>query len=313
MKTYTIVIIGLMIPCFLFSQTPQALNYQGVARDITGNPIGTQNIKLRVAILQTSPNGAEVYSETHSIQTNNLGLFSIQIGNGNIENGVFINIDWGSDDHFLQIEMDENGGSNYQLLGTSQLLSVPYALMSKKTGIVQSNNASSVVAKELVTFPLSSSPENTIFNVWVSDTTQYDPDQQQLQGLTIFHQSAETKGDVSLKLSSRSTETFGTQNLHAAATVVLNAVATGRDQADFTIQNEYLGPNLVRETFRVKHNGNIGIGTSNPVSKLQVTDGDIYIEDINKGVIMKAPNGQCWRMTIDNNGDWVKTQISCPN
>jgi hypothetical protein len=59
--------------------------------------------------------------------------------------------------------------------------------------------------------------------------------------------------------------------------------------------------------------GNVGIGTPTPASRLQIADGDIFIEDIQRGVIMRAPNGNCWRLRIDNNGDWVKTQIDCPN
>ncbi len=63
----------------------------------------------------------------------------------------------------------------------------------------------------------------------------------------------------------------------------------------------------------VTTDGDVGIGVTEPKSKLQITDGDVYIEDINKGVIMKSPNGQCWRVTISNTGQLVPTNITCPN
>lgn len=59
--------------------------------------------------------------------------------------------------------------------------------------------------------------------------------------------------------------------------------------------------------------GFLGIGNTNPAAKIHVTDGDVYIEDINKGVIMKSPNGTCWRLTVDDTGAMIPTAlISCP-
>jgi len=66
------------------------------------------------------------------------------------------------------------------------------------------------------------------------------------------------------------------------------------------------------EHMRINEFGNIGIGTSQPNSKLQIKNGDIYIEDINSGVIMKSPNGNCWRLTVDDSGNPVFNSISCP-
>ncbi|NNE16512.1 MAG: hypothetical protein HKN51_16135 [Saprospiraceae bacterium] len=67
------------------------------------------------------------------------------------------------------------------------------------------------------------------------------------------------------------------------------------------------------ERMRIAENGNVGIGTDDPFSKLEIKDGDIYINDINNGVIMKSPNGNCWRMTVDDTGNFVSTAITCPN
>ena len=58
--------------------------------------------------------------------------------------------------------------------------------------------------------------------------------------------------------------------------------------------------------------GNLGIGTKNPKSKVEVQNGDVYINNAANGIILKSPNGQCWRVTIDNEGNFVKTAITCP-
>lgn len=66
------------------------------------------------------------------------------------------------------------------------------------------------------------------------------------------------------------------------------------------------------ERMRILSNGNVGVGSSNPKSKFTVTGGDVNITDIASGIILKSPNGNCWRVTIDNSGNLVRTAITCP-
>ncbi len=66
------------------------------------------------------------------------------------------------------------------------------------------------------------------------------------------------------------------------------------------------------QRFVIKQNGCIGVNTQDPRSKLQITDGDVYIDNMNSGVIMTAPDGSCWRMTMANGGTIVTDSIACP-
>ena len=134
MKRITLILLNTLIGAsILFAQTPQSFKYQSVVRDNSGNIIVEQLVFFRIGILQDSINGTLVYSETHSNTTNQFGIIVLEIGNGTVETGVFENINWGTASYFLKLELDETGGANYQFMGTSQLLSVPYALNAKRT------------------------------------------------------------------------------------------------------------------------------------------------------------------------------------
>ena len=113
-----------------FAQVPNAIPYQGVARNAAGNIIASQSISLRIKIHDVTASGTVVYSETHSISTNSLGLFNVNIGSGNIISGTLVGINWGSGAKFLQVELDPTGGTSYTNMGTTQLNSVPYALFA---------------------------------------------------------------------------------------------------------------------------------------------------------------------------------------
>ncbi|MCX6271662.1 MAG: hypothetical protein NTU44_10655 [Bacteroidetes bacterium] len=134
MKKYFVLLVCLLSSYVVFSQSPEAFKYQAVTRGIDGNVLVNQDIQMRLSILAGDPNGGVVYSETHNVTTNEFGLVTLNIGGGTVETGEFSVINWGNNTYYLKIEADETGGSNFQWLGTSQLLSVPYALYAAKTG-----------------------------------------------------------------------------------------------------------------------------------------------------------------------------------
>jgi len=117
----------------LFCQTPQQFNYQAVARSNDGSILSNQLVSFKTIVVQGSSTGFVSYSETHQTITNDFGVANLAIGNGSVLSGIFSAIDWSNGPYFLKVEMDASGGSAYQWMGTSQLLSVPYALYSENT------------------------------------------------------------------------------------------------------------------------------------------------------------------------------------
>ncbi|MGE0636215.1 MAG: tail fiber domain-containing protein [Bacteroidia bacterium] len=130
----SLLLIISLLPFLSFAQAPEKMNYQGVARDNSGNVLASQSIGLRITLHSGSPSGTTVYQETHSITTNTFGLFAIEIGGGTVVSGTIAGINWGNNSYYVQTEMDASGGSNYSNMGTAQLISVPYALYAKNAG-----------------------------------------------------------------------------------------------------------------------------------------------------------------------------------
>ena len=117
----------------LNAQTPSAFKYQTSVRDNTGKLLANKLVSFKISLLQGNENGTSVYTERHSLATNDFGVANFNIGAGNPLQGIFSNIDWGNGPYFLKIELDLNNGTNYVFMGTSQLLSVPYALYAAKS------------------------------------------------------------------------------------------------------------------------------------------------------------------------------------
>lgn len=131
MKRIAGVLAGLLISFGLMSQTPDAFNYQAVARDATGSPLTNVNISVRISILPGSESSSAIYSESFSLTTNSFGLFNLEVGNGSVIFGDFPTIDWADGPYFLKSELVLDGESSSILVGTGKLLSVPYALRAK--------------------------------------------------------------------------------------------------------------------------------------------------------------------------------------
>lgn len=130
------ILLSLLLVFVVFSlsaQAPQSFKYQSVVRTSDGTAvIASQNVAFQITILQGSDSGTEVYSETHSVLTNQFGLASFNIGEGSTTDD-FSTIDWGADSYWVKVEIDPSNGSSFEEVGTNQLLSVPYALHAKSS------------------------------------------------------------------------------------------------------------------------------------------------------------------------------------
>ena len=120
-----------MFTVSVFAQAPEKMSYQAVIRDVNSNLMVNQGIGMQISILQGSLSGIAVYVERQFPNTNANGLVSVEIGTGTLVSGDFTTIDWTTGPYFIKTEIDLNGGANYTIMGTSQLLSVPYALHAK--------------------------------------------------------------------------------------------------------------------------------------------------------------------------------------
>jgi uncharacterized protein (TIGR02145 family) len=116
------------------AQAPNKMSYQAVVRNASNTLITNQQVGMRISIIQGSAFGASLYVETQTVNTNANGLASLEIGAGTVVFGSFTGITWENGPYFIKTEVDPNGGSNYSITGTSQLLSVPYALYAAKSG-----------------------------------------------------------------------------------------------------------------------------------------------------------------------------------
>jgi hypothetical protein len=134
MKRIFTIVAALMMTASVWAQSPAKISYQAVVRDASNGLVASQSVGMQISILQGSASGTVVYSESHAPSTNINGLVSIEIGGGSVVSGTFSTIDWSDGPYFIKTETDPTGGTSYSITGTSELMSVPYALYAETSG-----------------------------------------------------------------------------------------------------------------------------------------------------------------------------------
>ena len=134
-----------MLALSSIAQAPEKMTYQAVVRDANDNLLTNQFVSIRVGILKDGPSMTTVFQEIHTLSTNANGLMSFEIGTGAILTGAISAIDWSNGTFFVKTEIDPTGGSNYNIIAQSQLLSVPYALHAK---VAETANSVTITGNE---------------------------------------------------------------------------------------------------------------------------------------------------------------------
>ncbi len=359
-KKFVINLIFVLFATSILAQSPSLFNYQAVIRNNNGYPITNKDISMKMSILRYDPTGILVYEEVFDLKTNEYGLLNLEIGNGINHIGNLENIDWADGPYFMQTALDSIGGHNYVIMGTSQLLSVPYAMHARTVEIDQVNDADSDPSNEIQNLELNdnilsiengNSVELNTSSLWSKNTnndifykngnvgigTSSPGGLLDIVGasdytygrtfLSLNNKSTDTHSAVGMKLFSGPETNFYLSISHHSSTYIavpdhhnvshvwnrgrgLALRSTGSNESCIRFQTSPIGE--IVERMRLDKDGNLGIGTQNPKSKLQVSYGDVYIDNPQFGLIMQSPNGQCWRMTVDNNGNPVFSSVNCP-
>lgn len=296
-KNLTIVLL-LLTTCLL-AQSPQSFKYQALLRDKNGILIMDKNVSVRIGILQGSVTGTNVYSETHAVKTSTSGTINLEIGKGSLTTGTFTSINWGKNSFFVKIEMDPAGGNAFELVGTSQLLSVPYALYAEKSGDEKwaiNNNDIYYNAGQVSIGTVSQASRSSLY----IDTPLPTSDNNKSNGLFINATDVSSRG---IPLWIRSNTSNLTYSVSPGGTLGrflrFHDLRFSQDGMwDFGIdQNNSLyimgGSNGdITEKFTVKSNGNVGIGTITPASKLDVSGGVNATQFLLNGAPINFSSGQ---------------------
>ncbi|MGJ3236013.1 hypothetical protein [Marivirga sp.] len=469
-KFYTSLIFTLFTST-LFAQAPEGFNYQALIRNNDGGILTSSEVNILIEIISESESGPIIYSENHLIETDENGMVHLIIGQGTTSSGDFLNIDWGNTNHFIQTSLDATGGTEYETIALTQLMSVPYAIHSNSTGnftgksmeingngsnenmiTLKNDNYSRIAAyaanndlESVASFvglrsggtvdnPTNIRPEQRISGFYGS--SYFNNDYEVSTAIEFFSGKESGSNGSSSYIKFGTTDIGSTQRLERMRIAengnvgigtntpnydlevngTLNVseiyqngelidfnkeinepielVGSGQNENMITLKNDNysriaayaanndfesvasfvglrsggtvdnptnigpeqrisgfygssyfnndyevstaieffsgkesgsngsssyikfgttdIGSTQRLERMRIAENGNVGIGTTIPKSKLQVTNGDIYIEDASSGVIMTSPDGNCWRMTVDNTGNPQFSSITCP-
>jgi hypothetical protein len=351
MKKLILTLSGLILILSLSGQAPDYFHYQAVLRNPDGTFMTHTDVSMEVALIQGSVVGPAVYTEVHNVQTNERGMVILKIGDGTF----FHEIAWENGPFFLSISV------NGEHVGTSQLLSVPYALYARRAGTTydeDSDPTNEIQILNLDDRTLEISGGNSIVLPDVNT-----PWRSNIYGIHYYHNvgigSEATLPDYPLDIiknisGSQEHVLIRMKNLDeggkGAASVALEAyedkiaktfyrsemiqTSAYYDQIpDFQGMSAILAEGngialasrsewgslrfyttTVQDTMveraRFDPAGDFGIGTREPKAKVHVEEGDVLINNVNRGVILQSPNGKYWRITVGDNGELISAEVS---
>ncbi len=270
MKRFLLLFPALMIGVFISANTIKNFNYQAIVRNSEGELVANQSVQIQLTIIDAEADGDEIYSETHTVTTNEVGLINLSIGTGTSNLGTFESIQWGENSKFMKVEIDL--GSGFTDMGTFQLQSVPYA-----------NYAFDVENKD----DADADPTNEIQDLNLTGniltiTNKINPTE-----INLAPFQGDNTDEQELSLSGTSLSISG------GNTIDVSSLLDGVDDADNDPVNEIQTLTFLDDTLQISsgnkiafpydsslwslngnkvyyNTGNVGIGSVNPVSNLEV-------------------------------------------
>jgi hypothetical protein len=272
--------ITMVITVTIYAQAPQAFKYQAIARDEAGNVLSVWDLSLRVSLINEGESGQAVYVESHKVQTNIYGLIHLVIGEGETVKGDFTTIKWGENRHYIKMEMDIDGGTDYKEIGTSQLYAVPYALYADEAGKIAENESNTATSRPQTVKPKSSANNSGGNRNGTPNSKISSSGNSWLNALTGNVGIGTNDPFVNLDIRSSSTASASRMLLGNSDNSTNLFLYSGHETEDPYIS--FLGGDALRFTFydgevhelvRIQSDGKVGIGTTTPSGIIHASGG----------------------------------------
>ncbi|MDG1435066.1 MAG: hypothetical protein P8Q41_13690 [Saprospiraceae bacterium] len=283
-KLFTL-LVAVLLTASVVAQSPEKMSYQAVVRGASNVLITNTQVGMQISILQTTATGTAVYVETQTPTSNANGLLSLEIGSGTVVSGTFNTIDWSAGPYFIKTETDPTGGTTYTITGTSQLMSVPYALYAKTSGNAQDINGLTDALVESGSIYIGEDPSQST----TSAERNTSLGKKALKSITSGNQNTaigygalnyNNSGveNVAVGMNSLINNTSGMQNIGIGFVSLLSNstgsgnVAVGTGALEFNTHSNNLALGHYALPNNTTGEGNIGIGTSS--GSILTTGGD---------------------------------------